>query len=848
MENISENISENCIDNISKIIIVNKYDVFLDIDLEKIIYKGYVIISINLLQKMNLIQINALDFVIKSIFINNISYFWKINNKEGLIEITDVQNLKLNSNHLIKIEFDWKKISDEIDGFYYTKKNNSIVCATQLEPESARKFIPCFDKPDLKAKFNIVVRINSEFECISNMSIKKTIFDNKYKIIYFKTTPLMSTYLLCIICGDIKYSTLKKISNKGIIVKGYCIKSDIKYINWSIIKTAEALDFFENWFQIKYPIDKLDIASIPNFSSGAMENWGLITFREEYILLFNKKNYLSQVKILEVIYHEVAHQWFGNLVTMCKWEDLWLNEATATFFSWMALLMTYSDLNIKEFYWLLETKNIYLIDALTNTHPIIINSNNKVNPIELFDEITYSKGNVILNYVVNLLGLNNFQKAIQKYLNEYLYSNPPSGDKLFQYFNLYSDNKKIDYVELMNKLTTTKGYPILTIKKNKNILNFTYKTFNLDKSIISDYPINLFLRIKSLNEYEILELNINQLNEYSINEQYIENYIINPNNELFCICNYVNFKPNILQMNQVELMKYVSDEFILGLYGHKNLSEYLLVITDIFNLINISNNQILCSNIIGDLIYLLNVYNYSKTNNRIIIDFIKNNLNQLLVNLSQDLLLSDSKYSEFVLENIFTLGAIKLEDKNLITMLYKLYLYQNKLITNMSNYYNKYYLPKTLFSVGMKYYQDVEFDNLLYILKSCSNINIIDNLISSFSYLNDKNFDYIFNNYSQFIKSQDLPLFFSSISKNISKQEYIIDYWISYRDKISSIEEYTFKILKNISKNIYDIRLIEKITNYLNQIYVEKNKLIIEKIIDILSSNKIVIEGLKIIN
>lgn len=853
----------NSIINIKDYIQVNKYDVFLDIDIPRIIYKGYVIISINLLQKTNTIFINAVDFVIKSIVIDNYSYHinnysYHINNKDGIIEITDDIGFKLNSNLLIKIEFDWKKISEEIDGFYYTKKNNNIICVTQLEPESARKFIPCFDQPDLKALFNIMVRINSEFECVSNTSVKKTISDDKYKTIYFNTTPLMSTYLLCIVCGNIKNSQLEQISNEGIIVRGYCIESDLKYINWSVDKTKEALNFFENWFKIKYPIDKLDIVSVPNFSSGAMENWGLITFREEYILLYNKKNYLSQVKILEVIYHEVAHQWFGNLVTMSKWEDLWLNEATATFFSWMALLMTYSnsDLNIKEFYWLFEAKNVYLIDALSNTHPIIISeTNHQVNPSELFDEITYSKGNLIINYVANLLGLNNFQKAIQKYLNEYLYSNPPTGDKLFQYFNLYSENKKINYIELMNKLTTTKGYPILSIYKNNNhTLNITYKTFNLDKSIIVDYPINLFLKIKFLNEYQIIQLNYSQLNEYNFNigldldlgldldKHLVDNCIINPNNELFCICDYVNYKPNIQLMNQVELMKYASDEFILGLYGYKNLNEYLLLIKDIFNSIDFTNNQILCSTILGDLIHLLNIFNYSKTNNTIIIDFIKNNLDTQLVNLSQKLLSSSSsKYSEFILENIFTLYAIKLEEKNFITIIYKLYLYQNKLVSKIQNYYDKYYLSKTIFSVGMKYYQDVEFDNLICVLKTSSNVQIIDNLISSFSYLNDKNFDFVFNNYSHLIKSQNLPLFFSSITKNVSKQEYVIDYWISNRDKISSIEEIQLKIIKNISKNIYNIQLIEKITNYLNKIYVEKNKLVIDKIIDILTSNKIVI-------
>ena len=446
--------------------------------------------------------------------------------------------------------------------------------------------------------------------------------------------------------------------------------------------------------------------------------------------------------------------------------------------------------------------------------------------------------------------MDNFQKAIRKYLNEYLYSNPSTGDKLFKYFNLYSQNKNIDYINLMNKLTTIKGYPILSIKQTKNhILNITYKTFNLDKSIISDYPINLFMKMKFLNDnYVIIELNYNQLNEYNFRRYAVENCIINPNNELFCICYYVNFKPNIELMNQVEFMKYTGDEFILGLYGYKNLNEYLLLIKNIFNSIDLYNNQIFCYNIIQDLIHLLNIYDYSKTNNTKIIDFIKNNLNNQLVNLSQKLLSSSSKYSELVLENIFTLKAIKLEEKNLIIMIYKLYLYQNKLSVKIPNYYNKYYLPKTIFSIVMKYYQDVEFDNLLGILKTCSNVQIIDIIVSSFSYLNDKNFDYIFNDYSHLIKSQDLPLFFYSISKNVSKQEYVIDYWITNRVKVTSIDEIQFKILKNISKNIYNIQLIEKITNYLNQIYVEKNKLVIDKIKDILSSNKIVIQSLTIIN
>ena len=831
-------------------ICVNNYNIFLDINLIKLIYRGFVLISIKLIKKANLILINSKDFVINSIKIDKIDYFWEINNDEEIIIIRNDLGFESDKEYIIKINFDWKQISNEIDGFYYTKKNNKIVCTTHLEPISARKFIPCFDHPNLKAHFNMVIKIDFDFECISNTSIKKINYDKtgKNKYIYYNITPLMSTYLLCLVCGNIKSnikSLLTKpiISKSGILINGYCIDDDTKYISWSIKRTVEALDFFESWFGIKYPLEKLDIVSIPNFSSGAMENWGIITFREEYVLLYNKKNYLSQVKILEVIYHEIAHQWFGNLVTLSNWGDLWLNEATASFFSWMALLLTYdTTYNIMEFYWLLEFKNVYLIDAFTNTHSIIMNDIEELNPSELFDEITYSKGNIIINYIANLLGLDNFQKAIQKYLNMYLYSNPSTGNKLFEYFNKYSTNKNIDYVDLMNKLISTKGYPILYIKKNNNEYNFTYKTFNLNKNIIIDYPVNLFLKIKYFEQIEIIDL---RLNNYVTNGDEL-NYLINPNNELFCICYYDNFKPNLKIMSQTELMKYSHDEFILGLYGYKDLDNYLNCIGDIFNLINMNDNSILCYSILSDIIHLMNIYIYSNCEYTKIIIFLKNNLDDKLTIQCNDLLsTSTNKYSEFVLENILTIKIIKFNDINLINMIKNMYDYQNDLIIKSSSYFNHYYLSKIIFNVIMKYYQDTEFNYLLNILKTCSNTQIIDNIIGSFLYLNDNNFNIVFNNYSQLIKSQDYHLFFSSISKIVSKQEFIIDYWIYYRYKISSIDEITFNILKNISKNIFDLRLIKKILNYLKLILDNKNKLIIDKIKDILTTNKIIILNIK---
>lgn len=843
---------------------VNNYNIFLDIDFNLIQYRGIVSISIYVKKSFSTLEINSDNFDIKFVKINNAECEFTIERDKKIICVSN--DFIETNKYEIKIKFGWKKITEEPDGFYQTIKDNNIVLSTHLEPISARKFIPCFDYPNLKACFNLILKLNNpNKECISNMSVKKSylVENGEDKIIYFNSTPKMSTYLLCLVCGDIIHSGIGQVkTSNDILINGYCIPRDIPYIGWSVQKTAEALDYFESWFGIKYPLDKLDIVSIPNFSSGAMENWGLITFREECVLLFDESKYLEQLKILEVIYHEVAHQWFGNLVTLSEWKDLWLNEATATFFSWMALLDKYSNINSKEFYWLFEAKTVYLIDGTTNTHPIIMDGSNygnddEINPSDLFDEITYSKGNTIINYVANLLGLENFKSAIRKYLNTYLYSNPPSGDKLFAYFNEYSNRTKanIDYISLMNKLTTTKGYPILYIKKNNlRTYSITYKTFNLDKNIIVDYPIDIWLKISYSNKtnVDIVELKYKLENEITINGENNEinddkTIIINPDNEFFCISYYVNFVPNILSMNQVELMKYIHDEFLLSLYGYKKIPEYLECVKNIFSSIDTSSNYILTVLILGDLKHLINIFDYiDLKSSQFVKEFIMSNLNTQLMKLLKSMVSSKTnKYSEFVLDSILDLKTIYLENQDLIDMVKKIYMYQNKLLKLDPEYSNKYYISNTSFDVAMKYFQSTEFDNLISILKTTFNRQIISNIIGSFQFIDDKNFITIFGSYKQLIKSQDYSLFFSSISKIKSKQEFIIDYWIKSRNEISTINEITFKILKNVSNHIFDYSLMEKILNYLQTIENKSNKIIIGKIKDILEGNKIIIANSK---
>ena len=846
--------------------IINTYNISIDIDTTKLKYIADVLIDLKILTSTNIIKINSSGLKINLIKINSDEIkTWDMNIKDEYILI-NYPFIK-QQNYQIYIEFE-NSIHMDMDGFYYCMQNDDLIFCTHFEPKSACKFIPCFDEPDLKAIFIISVQIDSKYNVLSNSTVNKIInpstANGLKKKYFFNPTPKMSTYLLCVVAGDIvKAGNNKILTNDFVKINGYCVRSNVDQILWSITHTKKALEFFTDWFGIAYPLEKLDIVSIPNFSAGAMENWGLITFRDVYILLYDNENYLSKILILEVIYHEITHQWFGNLVTMDDWNCLWLNESTATYFSWMALNIVYPTYMVGELYWLLECKNVMITDAMTNTHPIVMISNDvsnstkkteqteqtestePIDPMDMFDEITYSKGNIIIKYVVNLLGIKNFQKSINKYLNMNLYSNSKS-TQLYSFFNEYSINKQIDWVELMNNLTTTKGYPIFYIGKDLNSYNIRFKTFNLDKSLESEYPHPIWLKIKHLDSKNILTESLIKL-EPGIKNQ-IPNHIttnkffINPDNILFVICKYEQFIPDLQIMNQVELMKYLHEEFILCLYSYTNLSHYLNLILFVFALIDLNVNYLLLYQVVLDLIKIIHIHNHINSDKdfKKIIEFIKNNLRKKWINVLEILIQTKPKYYQMIVDKILEL-EIYLNSPQVKDLIDK---YYSKII-KMNVYDINCYFEKTLFIGVIKYFQNEQINNVLDLLKKTSNPNISSNIIESFSMLNNNNFDLVFSDYKNLIKSQDYDLFFRSISRINSKQEHIIDYWIRCYVEISNIPEIQFKILKNISLNIFKPNLIDKIIVKINSIYSSKYRLIFGKIIDILKTNKIITNNFK---
>lgn len=264
------------------------------------------------------------------------------------------------SNQITKIDFDdvlpqaskaqleikfTGQLNDKMAGFYrstFKKPDGSdgVLAVSQMEPTDARRSFPCFDEPALKAKFTVTLIADKHLTCLSNMDVASETDvasedgGNPQKAVKFNVSPLMSTYLVAFIVGELNYIESKEFR---VPVRVYAPPGqDIQHGRFSVDLAAKTLAFYEKVFGIAFPLPKMDQVAIPDFAQGAMENWGLVTYRVVDLMLDEKASgAATKERVAEVVQHELAHQWFGNLVTMDWWDGLWLNEGFATWASWV---------------------------------------------------------------------------------------------------------------------------------------------------------------------------------------------------------------------------------------------------------------------------------------------------------------------------------------------------------------------------------------------------------------------------------------------------------------------------------------------------------------------------------
>ncbi len=354
-------------------------------------------------------------------------------------------------------------LNDKMRGFYRSSYVHDGItkhmATTQFEATDARRAFPCFDEPAQKAIFDVTLMVPTGLTAISN-TLESEILEHEggFRTVKFASTPKMSTYLLAFIVGDFEFIESK--TKDGVLVRVFVTPGKKHQAKFALDTAVRALEFYNNYFQIPYPLPVLDLIAIPDFSHGAMENWGAVTYRESALLVDPEHSSAANKQwVALVIAHELAHQWFGNLVTMEWWTHLWLNEGFASYIEYLAVDHLFPNWDIWTQFAYADMNVALKLDSLKHTHPIEVEVNHPDEIGEIFDEVSYSKGASVIRMLAGYLGEKDFRDGLRYYLKKHSYKNA-STIHLWEAFEKVS---KKPVSELMHNWTSQPGYPVLKV-------------------------------------------------------------------------------------------------------------------------------------------------------------------------------------------------------------------------------------------------------------------------------------------------------------------------------------------------------------------------------------------------
>ncbi|KAI4227779.1 MAG: hypothetical protein L6R36_002132 [Xanthoria steineri] len=342
--------------------------------------------------------------------------------------------------------------------------DSHLMFSTQFESCDARRAFPCFDEPNLKATFDFSIEIPEDLVALSNMPEKGVQESKKgLKIVSFDRTPLMSTYLLAWAFGDLEYVedfTRRKYNGKPIPVRIYTTRGLKEQARFGLKNAWQVVDYFSEIFGIDYPLPKMDMLAVHEFSHGAMENWGLVTYRTTAIL-FDEQHSAAKYKnrVAYVVAHELAHQWFGNLVTMDWWSELWLNEGFATWVGWLVIDHLYPEFEVWSQFVTEAVQTAQQLDSLRASHPIEVPVKDAMEIDQIFDSISYLKGSSVIRMLSDHLGVEVFLRGVSDYLKAHAYGNATTRDL----WTALSRASGKDVETFMDPWIRKIGFPLLTV-------------------------------------------------------------------------------------------------------------------------------------------------------------------------------------------------------------------------------------------------------------------------------------------------------------------------------------------------------------------------------------------------
>ena len=466
-------------------IIPTRYDLQLTPHLAQATFDGTVVIAANVLAQAPEIVLNAKALTIHDVQVNGLDAHFSLHSETERLVITPSSAVETGTVS-ISISFSGV-LNDSLRGFYrstYTDENGTeqVIAATQMQSTDCRQAFPCWDEPDFKAVFGITLVVDEQHLAISNgAEVSRTPAAPGQVSVRFADTMSMSTYIVAFIVGPLEATQPIDVDGTPLRIVHVPGKSHLTDFGKRV--GAFSLKWFQDYYGIRYPAAKLDLVAMPDFAAGAMENIGCITFREVLLLVDPEKStQMDQQLVADVVSHENAHMWFGDLVTMKWWNGIWLNEAFATFME-VAAVDAFAPQWKRWTSFGLERSAAFEVDSLASTRPVEFPVESPNDCEGMFDVLTYQKGGALLRMLEMYLGQEEFRAGVSKYLRAHAYSNTETND-LWDSIeaSIKEHNGDAPVRALMDSWIWQPGYPLISASLRNNQLHLKQQRFSFDNT------------------------------------------------------------------------------------------------------------------------------------------------------------------------------------------------------------------------------------------------------------------------------------------------------------------------------------------------------------------------------
>ena len=435
-------------------------EIFLTLDPDKTTFSGRTVIHLDVKKPSESIGFYQQGLNIKQASLKNEDESIALTVEDGDYDISkaSAEETIPAGSYTLHIEFDGK-VNTTSDGMYVSSFEGNNYLFTQFEDMHARKAFPSFDEPSFKIPYQVTITAPEGLTVVSNTPVESRDVQNDMQTVRFMETKPMPSYLVAYAAGPFDKAPITGLSVPGNI---YVPKGHADKTKFVVEHTPEILESLETFFGVDYPYKKLDFVAVPNFTHGAMENAGLITYRHSLLLLPEEPDLNARARPLQVVAHELAHQWYGNLVTMAWWDDLWLNEAFASWMASYVMMELYPELNFDS---RIVQEAAFGADANPTAKPVKKEVRIQSDAMDGLG-LNYSKGESVLQMIESLIGTEQFQKGVRAYINKHAWGNTQADD-LWAALDKVSD---FNLSAMMKGYLEQPGYPLLTFSSGGNIV------------------------------------------------------------------------------------------------------------------------------------------------------------------------------------------------------------------------------------------------------------------------------------------------------------------------------------------------------------------------------------------